>query len=164
MTDILKTEKAYWAKDISHLLKISDSTLRKYCKILEENGYFFNRGDNNKRAFLERDFTAIKKLKDLTQNNNITLNDAAIAVVSMTKKDDDSTTFSILQKNSLLETYVDRFNKYENKLDQVLEQNELLKKELNLIHTQIASTNEKMNFFITETRSEKYKKRWWRFW
>lgn len=163
MSDILNTEKAYWSKDIANLLNISDSTLRKYCIILEKNGYVFNRGDNSRRAFLERDLFTLKKIKELMQNDNLTLNDAAIAVIPMAKKA-NHVNLSTIQKNTLTKTYGDRFNKYENKINQIIEQNEQLKRELNLIYQHVAATNEKVSAFITETRSEKHKKKWWKFW
>lgn len=74
-------EKAYWNKDISRILGIGESTVRKWCLELEKNGYKFNRGYKDSRAFLQHDINALTYFKDLTKVGSYTLEQAAILVV-----------------------------------------------------------------------------------
>lgn len=74
-------EKAYWNKDVSRILGIGESTVRKWCLELEKNGYSFNRGYKDSRAFLQHDINALTYFKDLTKVGSYTLEQAAILVV-----------------------------------------------------------------------------------
>lgn len=74
-------EKAYWNKDVSRILGIGESTVRKWCLELEKNGYKFNRGYKDSRAFLQHDINALTYFKDLTKVGSHTLEQAAILVV-----------------------------------------------------------------------------------
>jgi DNA-binding transcriptional MerR regulator len=158
-------EQAYWAGEVADTLGISDSTLRKYCLILERAGYHFLRGDNKRRAFVTRDVMTLKRLQEISQSKNVTLEDAARLVVSMAKGETEtSVTLADMNRSLTLE---ERFLPI---LQPLIEQNELLRRELTEIKNQMAidnqEINEKLDAIITETRTERQKKnrRWWRFW
>lgn len=74
-------EKAYWNKDVSRILGIGESTVRKWCLELERNGYSFIRGYKDSRAFLQHDINALTYFKDLTKVGSYTLEQAAVLVV-----------------------------------------------------------------------------------
>lgn len=74
-------EKAYWNKDVSRILGIGESTVRKWCLELEKNGYKFSRGYKDSRAFLQHDINALTYFKDLTKVGSYTLEQASILVV-----------------------------------------------------------------------------------
>lgn len=74
-------EKAYWNKDVSRILGIGESTVRKWCLELEKNGYKFNRGYKDSRAFLQHDLNALAFFKECTKVGSYTLEQAAIRVV-----------------------------------------------------------------------------------
>lgn len=159
--DITDQEKPYWAGEVAEILGISDSTLRKYCLILEKSGYRFLRGDNGRRAFVNRDVIALKKFQELSQSKNVTLDDAAKAVISMIK-DGAGTGITLADtKNS-----ISFENRIQPLLKPLLEQNEMLRRELNEIRKQMTATHEKLDTIITETRAERQKKdrQWWQFW
>ncbi|MCE0553209.1 hypothetical protein LQK80_01020 [Bacillus thuringiensis] len=61
------SEQGYWSKEISELLQIGDSTLRKWCIALENQKYIFIRGRNNSRAFVDKDIIVLKRMKELVQ-------------------------------------------------------------------------------------------------
>src|SRR5690554_8085403 len=42
-------KKPYWSKEIADMLGIGTSTLRKWCLILERNGYRFLRDEHDRR-------------------------------------------------------------------------------------------------------------------
>ncbi|WP_134687558.1 MerR family transcriptional regulator [Brevibacillus migulae] len=185
--DILEQKKAYWPREVADLLDISESTLRKYCLILEEKGYTFLRGENNRRAYLDRDVIALRKFMELSQNKSVTLEEAAIAVLSMIS---DHTVTSIThadtQQLSPSHRLTHRFDEWGIKLDQLiryneqrdreyqelLTQNERLQHELELVRSEVASTHDKLDSItqqvetvITESRAERHRRKsWWAFW
>lgn len=64
------------------LLQIGDSTVRKWCRVLEAQGYRFIRDDQDRRAFTDHDAIAMRFFKELTQDKGVALESAAKAVVS----------------------------------------------------------------------------------
>lgn len=78
--EMVMKEKTYSTKEISDYLNIADSTVRKWCLILEEHGYTFKRNEFQKREYTERDVIALHKFKDLTKDGAMSLEDAAIAI------------------------------------------------------------------------------------
>ncbi|WP_226530868.1 DUF3967 domain-containing protein [Metabacillus niabensis] len=74
-------EKAYTPKEISLTLDIGDSTLRKWCIALENQGYQFIRNDQNKRVFVDANIVVLRHFKELVQNHSMQLNNAAMLVV-----------------------------------------------------------------------------------
>jgi hypothetical protein len=59
------TEKAYSPKEMSITLDIGDSTLRKWCIALENNGYGFIRNDQKNRVFVEGDLVVLRHFQNL---------------------------------------------------------------------------------------------------
>lgn len=74
-------QKAYWNHEVSKILSIGESTLRKWCLALEKNGYNFIRGTKDSRAFTQHDLNAMTYFKDLTKVKRYTIDQAAILVV-----------------------------------------------------------------------------------
>lgn len=74
-------EKAYSPKEISLTLDIGDSTLRKWCIALENQGYQFIRNDQNKRVFVDSNIVVLRHFKELVQNHSMQLNNAAMLVI-----------------------------------------------------------------------------------
>lgn len=74
-------EKAYTPKEISLTLDIGDSTLRKWCIALENQGYQFIRNDQNKRVFVDANIVVLRHFKELVQNHSMQLNNASMLVI-----------------------------------------------------------------------------------
>lgn len=146
-------EPAYWANQVADSLNISTSTLRKYCLILEEAGYKFLRGDNQRRAFTQKDIRTLRMFQEIAQNKNTTLEDAAKHLLKHNITHAD--TKSVMDKSSSDKSYV----MFQNVTDQLLEQNKLLQQQLEMIMKEVAVTKERMEEFITETRTERQKKK-----
>ncbi|MDK8747563.1 DUF3967 domain-containing protein [Streptococcus agalactiae] len=70
-------EKAYSPKEISLVLDIGDSTLRKWCLALEKNGYGFIRNDKKSRVFIESDIVVLKHFQFVVKEHNMQLDNAA---------------------------------------------------------------------------------------
>ncbi|MCT9858228.1 MerR family transcriptional regulator [Priestia megaterium] len=71
-----QNERAYWTKEVAERLNIGESTLRKWCLALEENGYQFTKGQRGVRAFLERDIEVLAKMKTVLNEVGTTLDEA----------------------------------------------------------------------------------------
>ncbi|MFP7202642.1 hypothetical protein SFC08_16855 [Lysinibacillus halotolerans] len=76
-----ETEKAYWNSEVSKILGVGESTLRKWCISLEKNGYEFLRGKKDSRAFTQHDLNALTYFKDLTKVAQYKIDQASIKVV-----------------------------------------------------------------------------------
>lgn len=93
-------QSAYTTKEISELLEIGTSTLRKWCLALEKNENLFLRTDANKRLFTDHDIIILKHFKELVQVGNMPLESASSVVTSRFKKETFSTgTPTVLQEN-----------------------------------------------------------------
>lgn len=89
-------EKYYPSKEVCEIFDISSSTLRKWCLSLEKYGYTFTRTTQNRRLYIDNDIDALKSLKELIQDKNMSLENATIIVVSRFKQDDDSSRSSAI--------------------------------------------------------------------
>lgn len=78
----MKIEGIYSPSDLVKILDVSDSTLRKWCIAIELQGYLFNRTDNNKRVFVDRDLVVLKHFRNLVQVQFMTLENAANIVAT----------------------------------------------------------------------------------
>lgn len=58
-------EKAYWNYEVAQRLNMGRSTLRRWCLELEKQGYVFSKGEQDSRAFLEKDVLILEKIKQL---------------------------------------------------------------------------------------------------
>lgn len=80
--------KVYSPHEISELLGIRDSTLRKYSILLESNGYQFQRNKQNQRWYNDNDVIALRKLVTLKDNGDMSLKECAEAVCLWVKGED----------------------------------------------------------------------------
>lgn len=74
--------------EVSKLLGISSSTLRKYCLLLEQHGIEFKRNANNSRIYDEKGVIALQKLITLIGSGDMTVENAAgiVGVGSQTEE------------------------------------------------------------------------------
>lgn len=70
------------AEEVYTLLGIKESTLRKYAGILKKAGYHFAVNKNGQRGYYHRDLVALKKLIDIKEHPDMTLDQAAEAVMA----------------------------------------------------------------------------------
>ncbi|MCZ8521226.1 MULTISPECIES: DUF3967 domain-containing protein [Paenibacillus] len=67
--------------DLAKQLGISDSSLRRWCRILEFQGYQFVLGEDGARVFRERDMAALQRFQILVKHKRMNLEDAAKEVM-----------------------------------------------------------------------------------
>lgn len=182
---IINNEVTYWNKEVSEQLQVGDSTLRKWCMELEENGYIFLRDDSNNRAFTDHDLIALRKFKDLVQHRQKTKKDAAISVVSMFNRQDerygtssvqppnnnDETALSVQSMRSHLALIQDE------KLEMILSQQEamieLINQQKKFIDSVISERSERserdhnitqlLNELLEQKKTQ-HQKSWWQVW
>jgi len=74
------------ASDVCTLLKIKESTLRKYALLLQDGGYHFSTNDKGQRAYYNRDVITLKKLLEIKNSPNMTLEQSVNAVMTWIKQ------------------------------------------------------------------------------
>jgi hypothetical protein len=103
-------ETTYWNKELAGILGIGDSTLRKWCIELEKNGYEFFKDKQGNRAFTDHDAIAMRKFKELVQTRQMTLENAANAVIStFSRINEDERTTPVLHQNDRSELVLSEF-------------------------------------------------------
>lgn len=127
--------------DVSSLLGIKESTLRKYALILKDAGYHFYVNEKGQRWYYNKDVIAFRKLTEIKQSPDMTLEQAANAVVawfeqsnmslSITDKTEEKSRYSddikamketIEQQNMLLQELVKKMDSQQRYIDQRLEE------------------------------------------
>lgn len=176
--DIQETQTVYNSNDVATLLKIQESTLRKYCLMLEEAGYKFHKNEFGHRGFLNDDVIALKRLLEIKKHPDMTLKQACNAVVSWLKDksvtDHDTTDITKNERhNDSYEELLNRFEAFteqqENFNKELIEQ---LKKQQSYIENSLLERDKKLMEALRETQetrkliaaAEENKKPWWKFW
>lgn len=169
--------KAYWSREVIKHLDIKESTLRKWCILLEKKGYIFIRNDQNQRAFFEHDLLALRMLADMSSSPGITLDMAADAVVIKYARADDTIitppvtdmTVPVMDTNrELLEQIMakvdrqDQFNK--ELLDKLDQQQEYIEKSITRRDEQLLAAIREMQETKKQLAAAKEEKPWWMFW
>lgn len=110
--------------DVSVLLDIKESTLRKYALILKDAGYHFQVNKNGQRWYYNKDVIAFKKLIEIKHNPDMTLEQAANAVVSHFKQSDISLPITVESQS------VERYSEDLHELKETVQQQNILLQEL----------------------------------
>lgn len=169
-------QAVYSSSDIAITLKIQESTLRKYCLILEKNGYEFLKNENGHRAYFDPDIIVLKKFLELKNGTDMTLEQAAKSVISwhngvvITESDTEGKRYNV-RYNDLL----DEFKSF--KASQEAFNHELLKqleKQQEYINKTLEVRDQNLMIVLKETLEtkkqlaldldEEQKKKWWEFW
>jgi DNA-binding transcriptional MerR regulator len=108
--------------DVCTLLGIKESTLRKYALILKDAGYEFHVNDKGQRGYFEKDVIVLKRFLEIKQNRDMTLEQAAEAVMAWVQQ--SNIAVSVIDKKQESERYNDDMKILK---EMVAQQNELLK-------------------------------------
>jgi len=117
------SEKAYWTKEVAEMLKIATPTVRKYCNLMESNGYVFLRNAYNQRAFLQRDIIVLKKIQELIKQKDISVEQAIKTIVSD------------IPSNQLIPSITTIDNNKDNELKQIMTEIEEIKRDNEQLQT-----------------------------
>lgn len=176
MTDKTGSSQAvYISKDVATMLKIQESTLRKYCIMLEEQGYHFHKNEHGHRGFMDNDVITLRKLIEIKSHPDMTLKQACNAIMTWVKEKDVSTVDTdVITEN---EQHDERYNELKEMIQQ---QNEMLKQmamkmdeQQRYIDERLEKRDQQLMSAIREIQEEKRvlletaaakQKPWWKFW
>jgi len=153
MSDDTQNQLIYSADDVATLLDLKISTVRKYAVLLKKAGYHFYTNDKGHRGYYDRDVIVLRKLLEIKSHPDMTLENAADAVVSWVNQSNVSGSDT---KNEISdERYIgyDEFKDFKEQQDQKLQQiidlnQELLKrldKQQEYINEQQKYIDERLN-------------------
>ena len=77
-----QTQAVYGSSDVADVLQIQESTLRKYCLLLEKAGYEFLKNEHGHRAFFDNDVIVLRKMIGFKSDADMTLEEAVKSVVA----------------------------------------------------------------------------------
>lgn len=155
---------------VSKMLGVQESTLRKYCALMQKHQYEFNKNSVGHRIFYPRDVEIIKGIVTLKNLGSLTLNEAVKAILD-SDIDDITDTAPIRNPDysKLLEEF-EAFKKTQMQFNQKLL--ERLEKQQSYIENSIDERDKKLMLAIKESMEtrrqiaaeEEKKKSWWKFW
>ncbi|MDM5152720.1 DUF3967 domain-containing protein [Bacillus sp. DX1.1] len=169
------SQLVYISKDVAMMLKVQESTLRKYCIMLEEAGYPFHKNEHGHRGFLDQDVITLRRLIEIKSHPDMTLKQACNAVMIWIKEKDVS------EDDTNVITEAEQHNERYNELKEMIQQqNHLLEKLTHKLDAQQRYIDEKLEkrdqqfmSVIREIQEEKKilletaatkKKPWWKLW
>lgn len=163
-------ETVYSNKELSKLLGVKESTLRKYCLAFEEQGYRFHKNEFGYRGFFEKDVILLRRLIDLKNDPAMTTvraikailssfdTESGTGVVTDVERVRSTGTRSLQHHNDLkiVEEFRD-FQKRQEEFNQaLLERIDQRDKNLMMVLREVQETRR-------EIATAKQKK-WWQFW
>lgn len=177
MTDKTDSSQSiYVSKDVAIMLKIQESTLRKYCIMLEEHGYHFHKNEHGHRGFMDNDVITLRKLIEIKSHPDMTLKQACNAIMTWVKeKDMSEVDTDVITENK---QHDDRYNELK---DMIQQQNEMLKQMAKKMDEQQRYIDEKLEKrdhqlmgaireiqeekrVLLELASASQDKKWYEFW
>ena len=107
--------------DVCALLDIKESTLRKYAGILKNVGYEFHVNDKGQRGYFDKDVVVLRRFLEVKASSDMTLNQAANAVISWVEQSDMS--LRVIRESEIEKRYSSDINELKETIEK---QNELL--------------------------------------
>lgn len=147
-------EHAYYGREVAEILQIGNSTLRKWCLALEKQNYKFVRGNNNSRAFVERDILLLRRMRELIQNKSVAIETAA--EILLERNQTDERTEVVLKGNNQEEKthYLSLVIQQNEMLSEILERQERMEEENRKLFQKV----QEQNSYIKDKLEERDKK------
>lgn len=155
---------------VSKMLGVQESTLRKYCSLMQKHHYEFNKNSVGHRVFYPRDVEVIKDIVTLKNAGSLTLNEAVKAILD---SDIDGITDTAPIANPDYSKLVEEFETFKNNQMQFnMKLLERLEKQQKYIENSIDERDKKLMLAIKESMEtrrqiaaeEEKRKSWWKFW
>ncbi|MED4885474.1 DUF3967 domain-containing protein [Bacillus smithii] len=158
----------YDTTSVSKVLGVQESTLRKYCALMQKSGYEFHKNSVGHRIFYEKDIDVLRKIVKLKNSSQLTLVESIRTVlnsdiddVSGVKVQSDIAYNKLLEEFSLFKKQQKEFNnellrqlqKQQDYIDNRLEQRDKL-----LMQSLKESLEARQQIASAKT------KKWWKFW
>ncbi len=157
--DIGEAETTYLTSEVSKMLGMANTTIRKYSQSLESKGYSFTKGQGTgarrARLYTDKDITVLRYLKEIREETNITVERATSVVVERFGK---GTTQETLPERVPVTTDLDKYAKQHDELKKtVSKQSGLILKQNKLI-LNLSERLEQQEDFINEQIDQKVHK------
>ena len=176
MTDETQQTQAlqavFGSSDIADVLKIQESTLRKYCLLLEKSGYEFLKNEQGHRAFFDNDVIVLRKMIALKNDTDMTLEEAVKSVMAWKKGTD--ITVRDTEEKQYIARYNDLMEEFKSFQEQQMKFNKELIREIRSQQEYIENRLEQRDQLLMQSIRESLevrkeiaatqKKRWWKFW
>ena len=176
MTDETQQTQAlqavYGSSDIADVLQIQESTLRKYCLLLEKSGYEFLKNEQGHRAFFDNDVIVLRKMIALKNDTDMTLEEAVKSVMAWKKGTD--ITVRDTEEKQYIARYNDLMKEFKSFQEQQMKFNKELIREIRSQQEYIENRLEQRDQLLMQSIRESLevrkeiaatqKKRWWKFW
>lgn len=169
------SQSIYTSKDVATLLNIQESTLRKYCIMLEEHGYHFHKNEHGHRGFLDNDVITLRKLIEIKSHPDMTLKQACNAIMTWVKeKDMSGVDTNVITENEQHDGRYDELKEMIHQQNQMLKQMAIkMDEQQRYIDERLEKRDQQFMNAIREMQEEKRvlleiaaatKKKWWQFW
>lgn len=170
--EVVQTQSVYGSSDIADTLKIQESTLRKYCLLLEKSGYEFLKNEHGHRAFFDHDVIVLRKMIGLKSGADMTLEEAAKSVIAW--KNGNDIAVRDTEEKRYITRYDDLLEEFKSFQEQQMNFNKELIQEIRNQQEYIEGRLEQRDRLLMqsmretlETRKEiaaASEKKWWHFW
>ena len=154
--DIGVAKETYLTSEVSDMLGMANTTIRKYSQSLESKGYSFLKGQGTgsrqARLYTDKDITVLRYLKEIREETNITVERATSLVVERFGR---GTTQSMLPEKRSNNNELEQYGRQYEELQQTVnKQSELLFKQNELI-LNLTERLENQEEYISEQINQK---------
>lgn len=165
MSDITDISVTFTSAKVSKMLNVQESTLRKYCALMQRHGYEFHKNQSGHRVFFDKDIQVFRNIIKLKNSNGCTLEKAVKLAFSSDITDiaerSDTSYEKLLEEFSDFKAEQQRFNA--ELLKQLQEQQDYIK-------NSIEERDKKLMLAMRETQevqkqiASANQKKWWQLW
>ena len=142
-------ELMYDTVAVSKMLGVQESTLRKYCALMQKHQYEFNKNSVGHRVFYPRDVEIIKEIVTLKNSGSLTLSEAVKAIL---ESDIDDITDTAPIANPDYSKLLEEFETFKNNQMQFnMKLLERLEKQQNYIENSVEERDKKLMLAIKES-------------
>ncbi|WGE04207.1 DUF3967 domain-containing protein (plasmid) [Bacillus subtilis] len=166
--DTSDIEVIHGTTTVSKVLGVQESTLRKYCALMQKHGYEFHKNSVGHRVFYEKDIETLRKIVELKNSGSVTLSESVKSIldsdiddVSVVKVASDIAYKNLLEEFSSFKQEQQHFNA------ELLKQ---LQSQQDYIKNSIEERDKKLMLALKESQEVKRgiattkAKNWWEFW
>ena len=168
---IKQVQAVYGSSNIADILHVQESTVRKYCLLLEKSGYEFLKNEQGHRAFFDHDLIVLKKMMSLKSGADMTLVEAVKSVVAWKNRSDIAV--GDTEEMRYIKHYNDLAEEFKTFQEQQMNFNKELIQEIRNQQEYIEQRLEQRDRLLIQSLRETLevrkeivtaKKKWWQFW
>lgn len=139
--------------EVSRMIDVGESTLRKYCLELKKNGYNFYKETNKNRSFDKHDLYALTFFKELIKLKGKTKEEAAVIVSKRYRRDEETGRTKVIKDENDSSVAVQFMEKLDEVLNAIEKQSMQYEKILMKLD-ELISTNKKKQVLEIRVKEE----------